>query len=145
VYVVASPSSFGYPDALRPAPNGATFGAFTDASNCTGYDRWPYGLSERTGYASRLGSEQILTQLVARPVTYVVGDLENPQSPALDTSCPAAAQGASRLSRAQAFLKYLTEKHGAMHKLVVVPQCGHQARCVFTSDAVLPLLFPKTD
>jgi hypothetical protein len=24
-----------------------------------------------------------------------------------------------------------------------VPECGHNDRCVFTTDAVLPLIFPK--
>jgi len=25
----------------------------------------------------------------------------------------------------------------------MVPLCGHNARCMFTSDTALPLLFPK--
>jgi hypothetical protein len=142
-YVVGSPSSYGYPDSLRPAPAGNGFQAFSDAQNCTTYDRWSYGLSGRTGYASGLTDEQIRTQLVSRPVTYLLGELENPQSPALDISCPAMAQGPSRLARGQAFFKYVTEKYGAKHKMSVVPQCGHNDRCVFTADTALPILFPK--
>jgi hypothetical protein len=144
-YVVGSPSSYGYPDSMRPAAGGATFGAFSDAGNCTTFDQWPYGLAGRTGYVSKLTNEQIQKQLVSRPVTYVVGQLETPQSPALDVSCPAMAQGTGRLVRAQAFFKYITEKYGAKHRMLVAPQCGHNQRCVLTADAVLPLLFPATN
>jgi hypothetical protein len=144
-YVVGSPSSYAYLDSLRPEPGGATLGPFADAGNCTTYDRWSYGLTGRTGYSSKLTNDQIRTQFVSRPVTYLVGELETPQSPALDLSCPAVAQGASRLTRAQAFFKYITEKYGAKHRLMVVSQCGHYARCVLTANTVLPVLFPKAE
>jgi hypothetical protein len=144
-YVVGSPSSYAYPDALRPNPAGVTIGAFADASNCTTYDRWSYGLSGRAGYSSNLTNDEIQRQLISRPVTYLVGELETPQSPALDLACPAMAQGGSRLTRAQAFFKYITEKYGAKHRMVVVSQCGHNARCVLTADPVLPILFPKAE
>ncbi len=51
-------------------------------------------------------------------------------------------QGVSRMTRARAFLKYVAEQYGATHPLLVVPQCGHNQRCVLTADPVLPLLFP---
>ena len=103
------------------------------------------GLVGRTGPLSRLGVEQLRSQLVGRPVTYVVGDQESPQTPALDRACAAMAQGSSRLTRAQAYFKYVTERLGARHTLIVVPQCGHSGRCVLTSDRVLRALFPATD
>ena len=31
----------------------------------------------------------------------------------------------------------------AKHGIQIVPECGHNDRCVFTTDAVLPLIFPK--
>ena len=34
-------------------------------------------------------------------------------------------------------------KYNAPHQVVVVPLCGHNARCMFTSEAALPILFPK--
>ena len=142
-YVVGSPSSYAYLDPQRPEPTGASVGAFADARNCISYDQWPYGLARRTGYASKLTNEQIQRQLVSRPVTYVVGELETPNSPALDLSCPAMAQGTSRLTRAEGFFKYITEEYGARHRFLVAPQCGHSPRCVLTADSVLPLLFPK--
>jgi hypothetical protein len=144
-YVVGSPSSYAYPDSLRPEPTGVTFGVFADAGNCTTYDQWSYGLAGRTGYSSKLPNDQIRRQLISRPVTYIVGELETPQSPALDLACPATAQGTSRLTRARAFFKYITKKYGAKHRMVVVPQCGHSPRCVLTADTVLPSLFPKAE
>jgi hypothetical protein len=53
------------------------------------------------------------------------------------------AQGPTRLGRGLAYQKYLNERYGAHHKAVVVPLCGHNARCMFTADVVLPLAIPK--
>jgi hypothetical protein len=144
-YVVGSPSSYLYPDSMRPEAAGGTHGPFADASNCASYDQWPYGLANRTGYAAKLTDDQIRKQLISRPVTYLVGDLETPHSPALDRGCSARAQGASRLTRAREFFRYITEKYGAKYSLVVVPQCGHSGRCVLTSDRALPILFPNAE
>jgi hypothetical protein len=142
-YVVGSTSSYAYPDAVRPALGGSGFGPFADAKKCTSYNQWPYGFEARAGYTAKLTDAQLKTQLLSRPVTYLLGELETPQSPALDVSCSAEAQGASRLTRGQAFFKYVTEKYGSKHKLVIVPQCGHSTRCMFTAEVALPILFPK--
>lgn len=144
-YVVGSPSSYGYPDSLRPARNGNGVEEFADSRNCTTFDNWPYGLQHRTGYASRVTDEQIRRQLVSRPSTYLIGELEGPQAPALDVACPAMAQGNSRMARGTAFLKYIEAKYAAKHRLVVAPQCGHNGRCVFTSPAAIPVLFPERE
>jgi hypothetical protein len=61
-----------------------------------------------------------------------------------DSSCSAMAQGPTRLARGLAFSRYVKEHDGgANHNIVVVPFCGHSARCVFTSDMALPLIFPN--
>jgi hypothetical protein len=144
-YVVANPSSYAYLDATRPSTaNGATdFRPFSDARNCTTYDKWPYGLQSRTGYASRLTDDQLRKQLVARPTTYLVGEYDTLPLAGFDSSCPAMAQGPNRLARGQAFGKYVNEKIGAHHTTMVIPLCGHNARCMFTAEAALPLLFPR--
>ena len=59
-----------------------------------------------------------------------------------DSSCPAMAQGPTRRARGEAFAKYVNEKYGAHHKLATVALCGHNARCMFTADPVLTLIFP---
>ncbi|MBM3818983.1 MAG: alpha/beta fold hydrolase [Acidimicrobiia bacterium] len=142
-YVVGSPSSYGYPDAVRPERSGAGFGEFADARNCTTFNQWPFGLEHRSGYASRVTDEQLRRNLVSRETTYLIGELEGPDAPALDVTCPAMAQGRSRLERGRAFLAFIAAKYAAKQTLTVVGQCGHNGRCVFTAPNALPALFPE--
>jgi alpha/beta hydrolase family protein len=146
-YVVANPSSYAYLDATRPSAGaaGATeFRAFGDGRNCTTYDKWPYGLQARTGYASRLSDDQLKKQLLARPTYYLVGEYDTLPLAGFDASCPAMAQGANRFARGQAFGKYVNEKLGGHHTTMTIPLCGHNARCMFTAEPALALLFPKS-
>jgi pimeloyl-ACP methyl ester carboxylesterase len=142
-YVVANPSSYAYLDPTRPiAESGRTeFRAF-GRRDCVAYDRWPYGLGDRTGYAARLSAGQLKKQLAVRPTTYLVGGRDVLPVAGFDSSCAAMAQGPTRLARGQAFATYVKQKFGAKHTVTIVPQCGHDARCMFTADAALPLLFP---
>jgi pimeloyl-ACP methyl ester carboxylesterase len=162
-YIVANPSSYAYIDDLRPtisalpgniaasAPGFTPpppvsppppFVPFGDAKNCTAYDDWPYGLKNRSGYAARISDDQLRKQLVDRPVTYLLGEADVLPLGIFDTSCPAMAQGTTRLARGLAFGKYVKEIHGAKHATIVVPFCSHSARCMFTADIALPLIFP---
>jgi hypothetical protein len=163
-YVVANPSSYTYPDALRPtavalpasvaagapgytppipAKPPAPFVPFSDASGCTSYNNWPYGLERRVGYAAKLSDDDLKRQLAARPTTYLLGELDILPLYGFDGSCAAMAQGPTRFARGLAYAKYVNEKLGASHKVAIVPACGHNARCMFGSDAALPLLFPR--
>jgi pimeloyl-ACP methyl ester carboxylesterase len=141
-YVVANPSAYAYLDSNRPAAGGE-YRAYADSANCTAFDHWPYGLKERGGYAARLTDDQLKKQLVARPVTYMLGELDTLPLGGFDSSCPAMAQGPHRLARGQAFNAYIKRNHGTDQKLMVIPLCGHNARCMFTADLALPILFPK--
>ena len=141
-YVVSNPSSYAYPDANRPAAGGE-FRAFGDGRNCTTYDKWPYGFENRTsGYTAKLGDDQLKKQLAARPTVYLLGELDLMPVGGFDSSCPAMAQGPTRLARGQAFASYVNQKYGAKHKVTVIPLCGHNARCMFTADPALAILFP---
>jgi len=142
-YVVANPSSYAYLDSERPDAEEKGLRQFGDARNCTTYDNWPYGLKRRTGYASKISDEELKKQLASRPVTYLLGQLDTLPLAGFDSSCPAMAQGPNRLARGQAFVNYVNNKYSAKHRAVVVPLCGHNARCMFTADSVLPVLFPK--
>lgn len=144
-YVVANPSSYAWPDAARPVVDGdkITFRNFSDARNCTTYNRWPYGMENRTGYASKLSDDQLKHQLVSRPTTVLLGEIDILPLGGFDSSCPAMAQGPTRRARGEAFGKLLQEKFGARHKVEIVHLCGHNARCMFTSDEAMPVLFPK--
>jgi pimeloyl-ACP methyl ester carboxylesterase len=160
-YVVANPSSYAWPDATRPlptddaAPDNArmawdseavhtkfAYGAF-DAQSCAAYDRWPAGLESRTsGYTASTSDEQLKQQLALRPTTYLFGQVDVLPLGGFDASCPAMAQGATRRARGEAFVKYVDEHLGAKHAVLIVPECGHNDRCVYTTDSVLPIIFP---
>lgn len=142
-YVVSNPSSYSYLDAERPSGANNELRPFGDGRNCTTYDSWPYGLKNRTGYTAKLPDDQLKKQLAARPVTYLLGELDILPLAGFDSSCPAMAQGPTRLARGQAYAAYVKAKYNAQHQVVVVPLCGHNARCMFTSEAALPILFPK--
>ncbi|HXA49508.1 MAG TPA: alpha/beta fold hydrolase [Candidatus Acidoferrum sp.] len=143
-YIVANPSSYAYLDATRPRADADDFRAFSDSRNCTTYNKWPYGLVDRTGgYTAKESDDQLKKQLAARPVTYLLGEIDILPLGGFDASCPAMAQGPTRFARGQAFGKYVNQKFGAQHKTVTVPLCGHNARCMFTSEPALQIAFPK--
>lgn len=141
-YVIANPSSYAYFDANRPVAAGGVQ-PFNDSANCVTYDRWPYGMQQRTGYAARLTEDQLKKQLLARPATYMVGELDTLPIAGFDASCPAMAQGQHRRARGVAYTEYIKQNYGATPAFMVIPLCGHNARCMFTADSALPVLFPK--
>jgi len=133
-YVVSNPSSYAWIDATRPNDVPAS---------CANYNRWPYGFENRSGYAARVSEEDLLKQLASRPTTYLLGQIDILPLGGFDASCSAMAQGPTRLARGQAFGKYVNEKLDAGHETVEIELCGHNARCMFTADKALPVLFPK--
>jgi pimeloyl-ACP methyl ester carboxylesterase len=161
-YVVANPSSYAWPAPTRPAPaedgdppaakdgwkseavhTKFTYGPYTGA-NCPNYNRWPFGLDNRTGgYTARMTDDQLIKQLAARPTTYLFGQVDTLPLGGFDSSCAAMAQGPTRRARGEAFLKFVNETFGAKHQALIVPECGHNDRCVYTTDVVLPFIFPK--
>jgi pimeloyl-ACP methyl ester carboxylesterase len=163
-YVVANPSSYAWPDAtrMRPVGDGSpaaaagawkdekphvdfSFGPF-DEAEVPGFDRWPYGLENRTrGYTAGMTAEQLRDQLASRPTTYLLGQVDTFPLGGFDDSPQAMAQGPTRRARGEAFVKYINEHLAAKAKVMIVPECGHNDRCIFTTDAVLPLLFPDLD
>jgi len=161
-YVVMNPSSYAYLDELRPTattfsenieaqapgfqdPLGKrpppAFGRFHDAESCTGFDKWPYGLKDRNGYAAKVPDEQLKKQIVERPVTFLAGEYDILPLHGFDAGCAAMAQGNTRLARAFAFAKYIDEKYGAKHEVHSVGGCGHSGRCMLVANETLKLLF----
>jgi pimeloyl-ACP methyl ester carboxylesterase len=163
-YVVANPSSYAWPTALRPLPTGNadpatadkealgpngekvnsdfTFGPF-DSTKAPGFNRWPSGLDSLQGYAASESADQLRKQLVERPTTYLLGQVDILPLGGFDSSPRAMAQGPTRRARGEAFFKYVTETLGAKHTAIIVPECGHNDRCIYTTDVVLPVIFPK--
>jgi pimeloyl-ACP methyl ester carboxylesterase len=163
-YVVANPSSYAWPVAERPLPSGTadpatadkeavgpngekvdgefTYGAF-DTTKAPNYNRWPAGLANRTGYTAGLTDDQLRKQLVERPTTYLLGQVDVLPLGGFDSSPNAMAQGPTRRARGEAFFKYVNETLGAKHQAIIVPECGHNDRCVYTTDLVFPVIFPR--
>ena len=140
-YVVANPSSYAWPDANRPVTGKVEYQPYGDSA-CA-YDRWPYGWQQRVGYAARVTDDQLKKQLASRPVTYMVGELDTLPIAGFDSSCPAMAQGQHRLARGQAYTSYLKDHYNVQLAFTTIPACGHNARCMFTADRALPILFPR--
>ena len=163
-YVVANPSSYAWPVADRPlptgtadpatadkealGPNGAkvnsdfTYGPF-DTTKAPAYNRWPAGLADRKGYTAGMSDDQLRKQLVERPTTYLLGQVDVLPLGGFDSSPNAMAQGPTRRARGEAFFKYVNEVMGAKHKAIIVSECGHNDRCVYTTNAIFPVIFPR--
>jgi pimeloyl-ACP methyl ester carboxylesterase len=161
-YVIANPSSYAWPDATRVLPvddadptNAAagwketkphtkfSYGKF-DASKAPLYNQWPYGLENRSkGYAVNMSDDQLRKQLASRTTVYLLSQVDTLPLGGFDDSPEAMAQGATRRARGEAFFKYITEHLGAANsRELIVSECGHNDRCVFTTDEVLAVLFP---
>jgi pimeloyl-ACP methyl ester carboxylesterase len=160
-YVVANPSSYAWPDASRPlpqadaAPENAvlgwkeekphtnfTYGPF-DAAKDPKYDLWPYGLEKHdSGYTVGISDDQLRSQLASRPTTYLLSQVDTLPLGGFDGSPSAMAQGPTRRARGEAFVHYINQHLGAQAQILIVPECGHNDRCVYTTDAVLPVIFP---
>jgi pimeloyl-ACP methyl ester carboxylesterase len=163
-YVVANPSSYAWPVAVRPLPTGTAdpatadkealgpngekvnaefqYGPF-DTTKAPGYNRWPAGLADRKGYTAGISDEQLKKQLVERPTTYLLGQVDVLPLGGFDSSPNAMAQGPTRRARGEAFFKYVNEVLGAKHSAIIVSECGHNDRCVYTTNTVFPVIFPK--
>jgi pimeloyl-ACP methyl ester carboxylesterase len=131
-YVISNPSSYLYIDDWRPAP----------VEGCGGFNRWRYGLERRTGYAEKIPDETMRRNLLDRDVVYLLGGYDVTPQFGFDTNCEAVAQGPNRLERGKSYFEYITRRHGAKHRLVVVPSCGHSGRCMLVANESRPVLFP---
>jgi pimeloyl-ACP methyl ester carboxylesterase len=162
-YVVANPSTYAWPVALRPlpvgnadsatankealGPNGTKvnaeflYGPF-DMTKLPTYNNWPAGLQSRTGYTASMSDAQLTKQLVERPTTYLFGQVDVLPLGGFDSSPQAMTQGPTRRARGEAFVKFITDSLGAKPRVMIVDECGHNDRCVFTTNEVFPVIFP---
>lgn len=146
-FIVANPSSYLYLNADRPA-SGSTPEAL--ARSCRPYNRYKYGLTALNPYLADVGAEAIREQYPRRDVTYLLGALDClPGMRDLDESCAAALQGAHRLARAKAFMEHMHVIYGsriaARHRLVVVPEVGHDSRSIYCSADGVAAVFDVSD
>lgn len=134
-YIVANPSSYLYFNDLRPAARG--FAPY-DAALCPEYDHYRYGLQAMIPYGAGMDGTTLFRRYARRAVTYLLGTADNnPDHRVLDRSCPAMAQGSTRLERGRAFLRYerfLAGKTARGHHLAYeVNDVGHDQSRMFGS------------
>jgi hypothetical protein len=122
-----------------------SYGPFTgNTGRAVNFNHWPAGLDSLAGYVAGMSADQLRRQLVERPTTYLLGQVDVLPLGGFDSSPNAMAQGPTRRARGEAFYKYVTETMGAKNsKAIIVPECGHNDRCIFTTDIVFPVIFPK--
>jgi pimeloyl-ACP methyl ester carboxylesterase len=163
-YVVANPSSYAWPSAIRPLPVGNadsttanrealgrdgtkvntqfTYGSF-DSTKVPTFNDWPAGLQKRKGYTAQMTDDQLRKNLADRPTTYLFGQVDVLPLGGFDSSPIAMAQGPTRRARGEAFVKFIADSLGAKPSSLIVSECGHNDRCVFTTKEVLPVIFPQ--
>src|SRR5207237_353867 len=106
--------SYAWPVAVRPLPTGDadpgpadkealgpngdkvhanfTYGPF-DATKAANYNKWPAGLENLAGYTAGMNVDQLKKQLVERPATYLLGQVDVLPLGGFDSSPNAMAQG----------------------------------------------------
>jgi hypothetical protein len=159
-YVISNPSSYAWPTSDRPTRNafsleasapgftfdvddgGAAFRPGGEGRGCTRYDQWAYGYQNRTGYTAAFSDEQLRSQLAQRPTTYLLSQVDILPLSGFDSSCSAMAQGPTRRARGEAYARYVNERLGGSHEVIIVTGCAHSNRCVYTDDRGLGVLFP---
>lgn len=161
-YAVANPSSYAWPSSDRPLPVGDAdpkdaykeamkgetvgtdfkYGPF-DASKAPDYDKWPKGMQDLGGYVKDLSADQLRKQLAERKTTYLLGQVDVLPLGGFDDSPTAMAQGPTRRARGEAYVKYIEDKLGAKPQVIIVSECGHNDRCIYTTGNVLPVIFPQ--
>lgn len=163
-YVVANPSTYAWPSATRPLASGnadadtarneplgadgtkvnSNFGyGLFDVSKVVNYNQWPAGLEKRSGYTAQMTDVDLRRNLVERPTTYLFGQVDVLPLGGFDSSPVAMAQGPTRRARGEAFVKFLADSLGAKPSVMIVSECGHNDRCIFTTNEVFPAIFPQ--
>lgn len=140
-YVSANATSFLYLDNRRLDKGGTCsadggcdvdFTPFYDASSCSSYNTYRYGLTSLNRYTKQTGADGIITNMTSRPITFLVGSQD--VAPPADRTCGANAQGQTRLERNINYWNYLQLIWGASNTtLKVIDGCPHDASCMFRS------------
>ncbi|MBB6463236.1 hypothetical protein [Flammeovirga kamogawensis] len=146
-YLVSDPSSYLYINKLRYSDiHKAYIQPDTVQGGCNEYNNYYYGLNEIdqfTDYRNDLDSSTIVTQNIARLVTYATGteDLDNS-----DDSCPANWEGGgntddlsnskvnNRYKRSLYMMNFYSDQYPeSKHSLFEVPGADHDAAAIYRS------------
>jgi pimeloyl-ACP methyl ester carboxylesterase len=142
-YIVANPSSFLYFTTQRPVEK--TFKDFP-AEQCPAFNQYRYGMDNLPAYSTGISSQGLFKRYAYRNVVFLMGGSDNdPAHKYLDTSCPAMAQGLTRLERAQAYVRYERFLAGRAAKInhlaYEVIAIGHDQKKMFGSVCAMNILF----
>jgi hypothetical protein len=134
-YVIANPSSYLYLTTDRPRPDGG-YGPYNPGL-CPDFNRYRYGLDDMPRALRTRDPKHLAERYAGRAVTYLLGDADtNPEHRFLDKRCGAEAQGATRLARGRAYLRYeawLPALKQNIHHAYEVEGIGHNQRGMFGS------------
>lgn len=144
-FIVANPASYLYLTTDRPANTKRGFGPY-NRGICADYDSYRYGLDHLPAYAHERDPHKLAVRYAGRHVTYLLASADtNPEHRLLDKSCGAEAQGATRLSRGTAYLRYERTLTAAgawtTHQGFVVRGLGHDPATLFNSACGAQALF----
>ncbi|AOB30702.1 hypothetical protein AKI39_08360 [Bordetella sp. H567] len=135
-YVIANPSSYLYFTTDRPRADGG-FGPY-NRGLCPEFNDFRYGLDHLPHDLHPQDAKRLATRYASRAVTYLLGAADtNPEQRWLDKRCGAEAQGATRLSRGRAYLRYeawLPALKQNVHHAYEVTGVGHDQRGIFGSE-----------
>lgn len=146
-YVIANSPSYLYFTPERPA--GHSFAPYNSAA-CSSYNDYRYGIDRIIPYAGGRSGQQLFMRYAGRDVTYLLGaEDKDPNHRVLDKSCGAEAQGASRLKRGLAYVRYehyLADRQFTLkrHAYEVIG-VGHSYEEMFASRCGLSALFGLAD
>jgi hypothetical protein len=135
-FIVMNPSSYLYPDNLRPAEDGSF--VVPDSSGCPGYNRYPKGLTELNTYARTTGAERILQNMLQRDIVFLLGgDDTNMEDPDLDVSCAGNLQGKYRLIRGMYYIGHISSYpgYGGKKNFSVIRGVGHEGDMISAAEA----------
>jgi pimeloyl-ACP methyl ester carboxylesterase len=139
-YVISSPSSYLYFDAMRPAGDGF---ALPTGDQCPDYNNYRYGIANAPDYLNRqsLDGRRLFARYANRDITYMVGANDNdPNHRYLDRACGAALQGGNRAERQRNFMRYeqflaTRWQVNVHHPQFEVEGAGHNAGKLYQSPA----------
>lgn len=138
-YIVNNPSSYVYLDNYRPVIGTTDSFSVPNATNCSYYNNYKYGLNNLNDYMSLSNALEIIRQYRQRNVIYLLGANDtNPNASDLDISCAGMMQGNHRLERGNYYYEYLKFFYGediiSTHYKAIVPGVAHSAYGMFNSD-----------
>ncbi|MCL2468956.1 MAG: hypothetical protein FWF24_01825 [Alphaproteobacteria bacterium] len=143
-FIVANPSSYMYMTSMRWGEHGAQVSQAALREKCPTYHEYPYGVQALNAYARRTGLQDMRLRYPERRILYLVGDSIRADH-YLDRGCEAQEQGETRLSRAAAFDRFLSQTYSQAldGKQVIsrVPQVGYDPLGMFGSPCAMAILF----